>query len=613
MPKIAGGQMTMPYVTQSTARLMSGASDVRNTVASKSHLLEAMLSSIPDCVYAFDRKRRFAYANSATLALFGLSADELLGKSFADLGYSPDFADRLNGHIDRVIAEGITIEDEAFFYCPTGREGYFALRWGPVRAVDGSIELVIGVSRDVSERHFFEDHLGRSEARLRAAAELIGLGIYSWDPVTNALEWDERLRGMWGLPAEAPVDVEVFESGIHPDDLPRVKRAISACTDPAREGRYNVEYRVLGRDDGLVRNIATCGRTSFADGRAVGFIGAAIDVTHQRRAEAASRASESQFRRFAEHSSNLIWIGDPAAGTIVYRNSAYEKIWGVSCQDAPTRIAEWLKDVHPDDQHQVQEAFAKVNRGEVAKFEYRIVRRTDGKIRRLRDTSFPIPDERGAVSRIGGITEDLTQEDVRQVYVVCSNFAEARRLTRLVRALGYRTRTFESGSALLDIASVLSPGCVLVDLRRDKEDGLMIVRELRARSIPLPTILLDASDADVTVAVTAMKAGAVDYLTVKDELAFRNHLANSMAECHPCTRPITPDGSAGAKLARLTPREREVLVGLVEGGTNKSIGLKLGISARTVEMYRAQVMSRLNAKTLTQLIKIALLGGFHSE
>ena len=578
-------------------------------LASQSRFLEATLSSIPDFVYAFDPQRRFAYVNPAMLALFGLPAEEMLGKTFADLGYPQDLADRLNAHMDRVLCEGVTIEDEVFYRSPTGYAAYFALLWGPVRAKDGSVELVVGVSRQTSERRAFEEQLKRNEVRLRAATELVGLGIYSWDPVTGALEWDDRLRAMWGLPPDAAADMTVYEAGIHPGDLARVRSAIAACIDPAGDGRYNIEYRVRGRDDGITRHIATSGRTTFAQGHAVGFIGAAIDVTMQRRAEAAIRASEAQFRSFAAHSSNLIWIGDPAAGTIIYRSAAYERIWGLPRSDAPIALADWMEDVHPDDRQRVELALATVEAGEVALFEYRIVRPSDGAIRWLRDTSFPIPDENGAVSRIGGITEDLTQEDVRRAYVVSAKAAEARRLAGLVRTLGYQARTFESGSAFLDMAPVLAPGCVLVDLRKGHDQGLSIARELKARSMTLPTIVLDAPGAGIAAAVAAMKAGAVDYVVDADDAALTAALASAMADCHGAVRATTRDDNAAARVGRLTPREREVLVGLVEGGTNKSIAQKLGISPRTVELHRAQVMNRLDVSNLTELLQIALAAG----
>lgn len=578
-------------------------------LAAQTRFPDTTLSSIPDFVHAFDRERRFVYANRAMLALFGLTAEEMLGKTFADLGYPAELADRLNGHIDRILSDGVTVEDEVFFDSPTGYAAYFGFLWGPIIGKDGHVELVVGVSRDTSERRAFEQELRQNEARLRAATDLVGIGIYSWDPVTDVLEWDDRVRAMWGLPPEAAVDTDVYEAGIHPEDLARVQNAIRACVDPAGDGRYSIEYRAIGRDDGVTRQIATSGQTTFVQGRAVSFIGAAIDVSGQREAEAQIRASEAQFRSFAEHSSNLIWIGDPEAGTIIYRSAAYERIWDQPCERAPTELSEWIKHVHPDDRQQVEHALASAKAGEVVQYEYRIIRPGDGSLRWLRDTSFPIPDDRGAVTRIGGITEDLTQDEVRQVYVVSTRPTEARRLGAVIRALGYRVRTFESGSVFLDIAPVLASGCVLVDLRKSRDEGLAIPREIKARSLALPTIALDAPGAATATVVAVMKAGAIDYVTGTDDEALRATLGAAMAECRGSTRPPTSDETAAARITRLTPREREVLIGLVNGGTNKSIGRDLGISPRTVELHRAQVMSRLDASSLSELLQVGLSAG----
>jgi len=599
-------------VVQDVDDLKRGAERVEaagRVIASQSRFLEATLSSIPDQVYAFDRQHRFAYVNHATLAMFGLSREAILGRTFTDLDYPRDLAERLDGYVDRILTEGVTVEDELFFASPTGQAAYLNFIWGPVRAEDGTVELVVGVSRDTSERRAFEAAITGSEARLRAASDLVGLAVYSWDPVSGSLDWDERLRAMWGLPPDAAVDMDVYESGIHPADLPRVRQAIAACADPGGSGQYSIEYRVVGRDDGITRYIATSGQTRFAHGRAIGFIGAAIDVTAQRRAEAAIRSSEAQFRSFAEHSSNLIWIVDSATNEIVYRSAAFERIWGVPSDEAPAPVTDWLNGVHTDDRRHVVQALASAQAGEIAQIQYRIVRPTDGAIRWLRDTSFPIPDETGSVTRIGGITEDLTQEDVRQVYVVSPVAAEARRIASVVRGLGYRARTFDGKAVFLDLAPVLAPGCVVVDLRKAMEDGLAIPRELKARSVPLPMIALDEPRPDVCAAVAAMKAGAIDYVVFTDEASLRDKLSQVMAECQSAIRPPTRDENAGARVARLTPREREVLVGLVNGGTNKTIALELGISPRTVELHRAQVMSRLDASNLSALLQVALSAG----
>jgi PAS domain S-box-containing protein len=578
-------------------------------LASQSRFLEAGLSSIPDFVYVFDPEKRFAYANAAMLALFGLSSDEMLGRTFADLDYPPELADELDGHIDRVLNDGVTTQGEVYYRSPTGSGAYFDFHWGPIRADDGSVELVVGVSRDTSERRAMEEKLRRSEARLRAATELVGLGIYSWDPVTGALNWDARVREMWGVPPDAPVDVGVFEAGIHPEDLARVHDAIAACVDPAGDGSYTIEYRLMRRDSGEIRHVATSGRTTFADGRAVGFIGAVNDVTAQRRAERFVRESEAQFRSFAEHSRSLLWIGDPEAGQIVYRSAAFERIWGVPCAEGPTAFSEWIKDVHPADRQQVERSLGLVRAGEAVQFEYRIIRPGDGAIRWLRETSFPIRDENGTVHRLGGITADLSNQDEHQLYIVSTKVGEARRLANLVRSLEYRVRTFDSASAFLDMAPVLTPGCVLVDVRQSRNECLAIPRELKARSIALTTVALGSPTADVASAVAAMKAGAIDFVRLSDEDAPQSALLIAISECHSDARPTTSDESAAARLARLTARERQVLVGLVDGGTNKTIGQHLGISPRTVELHRAQVMNRLNAASLTDLLQAALAAG----
>ena len=502
------------------------------------------------------------------------------------------------------------MEDEVFYRSPSGHGAYFAFLWGPVRADDGSVELVVGVSRDTTRRHADEEALRRSEARLRAATELVGLGVYSVESGDRRARLGRAIARDVGPAAGSPVDPGLFEAGIHPDDLPRVRDAVAACVDPAGDGRYNIEYRVVGRDDGVTRGIATAGRTTFEGGRAVGFIGAAIDVTAQRRAEAAIRASEALFRSFAQHSSNLLWIADPAAGHIIYRSPAFETIWGLSREDAPTSLADVLDVVHPDDRRQVERALATVQAGEVAQYDYRLVRPRDGTIRWLRDTSFPILDEDGAVSRIAGIAEDLTPEDRRQVYVVSTERDRGAPLDDARQGLGVSgpgsSQAPARSSTSLRSSRPAASSSICAGL------GCRVSRSrASSRRVPstLPAIVLDGPAADVGCAVAAMKAGAIDYLTVTDEESLRTLLVKAMAECRGLPRTTRRDESAAARVGRLTPREREVLSHLVDGETNKMIGQQLGISPRTVELHRAHVMNRLNATNLTELLQVALAAG----
>ncbi len=320
--------------------------------------------------------------------------------------------------------------------------------------------------------------------------------------------------------------------------------------------------------------------------------------------------NEARFRLFAHHSSHLLWIIDPAGGAIDYRSPAYERIWGEPIAEAPATMDAWIERVHPDDIGRVRSWFDGAAGGEPRQVEYRIVRR-DGVTRWLRDTAFPIRDEAGRIVRVGGMAEDLTRDDLTQVYLVGAHDAEGRRLSRMLRGMGFRVRTYADPDQFLDVAGVLAPGCVVVDLRRARRAALRLPRELRARSVALPVVAIGPRDAGIAHVVEAMKTGALDYLTdppisgklrvaIMEAMAARQEAEGSEG---------TDDLAAAARVARLTPREHEVVVGLVAGGTNKSIALDLGISPRTVELHRAQAMSRLNVTSLTELLQVAMRAG----
>ena len=120
---------------------------------------------------------------------------------------------------------------------------------------------------------------------LRAAVDLVGLGRYRQDPVTQQIEWDTRLKAMWGLPPDAPVDLGLFLAGIHPEDRDRVQAALGQSVDPDGDGVCDIEYRVVGVNGGAERWVATRGKTVFEDGRVTSFHGVVLDISERKRAE----------------------------------------------------------------------------------------------------------------------------------------------------------------------------------------------------------------------------------------------------------------------------------------------------------------------------------------
>src|SRR6185295_5411524 len=123
---------------------------------------------------------------------------------------------------------------------------------------------------------------------LRAAVDLVGLGRYRQDPVTQIIEWDSRLKAMWGLPPDATVDLGLFIAGIHPEDRDRVQAALGQNVDPEGDGVCDIEYRVVGVNGNAERWVATRGKTVFDQGRVVSFHGVVLDISERKRAEYAN-------------------------------------------------------------------------------------------------------------------------------------------------------------------------------------------------------------------------------------------------------------------------------------------------------------------------------------
>jgi PAS domain S-box-containing protein len=168
-----------------------------------------------------------------------------------------------------------------------GRETWFRCSAALFRDEAGEIVGAVLILQDIDQEKRSEQRLRESEARLQAAVGLVNLGGYAWDPQTKELQWDDRVRAMWGLPAGVPIDYEVWRAGVHPDDLARVEAAIQQCADPRGQGVYDIEYRVIGRTDGVQRWIATRGQTIFKNNVPVSFYGVALDVTDRKRIEEA--------------------------------------------------------------------------------------------------------------------------------------------------------------------------------------------------------------------------------------------------------------------------------------------------------------------------------------
>lgn len=193
----------------------------------------------------------------------------------------------------------------------------------------------------------------------------------------------------------------------------------------------------------------------------------------------------------------------------------------------------------------------------------------------------------------------------RRVYLVDDEAAVRRSVGFMLKTSGFDVQTFESGEEFLKAAVHLEPGAVLLDVRLGGMDGLEVQQAMKDRGILLPVILI-TGHGDVNLAVRAMKAGAVDFLEKPFEKPAMLH-ALEQAHLHNEGREQLARlaDQARAQLNALTPRERDVLDGLVEGHSNKVIAYELGISPRTVEIHRANLMAKLAVSSLSEALRIA--------
>ncbi len=198
-------------------------------------------------------------------------------------------------------------------------------------------------------------------------------------------------------------------------------------------------------------------------------------------------------------------------------------------------------------------------------------------------------------------------------YVVDDEAAVRQSLRLLLGAEGYDVQTFDGGEAFLQAAAALPLGCVLLDLRMARLDGLSVQRMLVEQKLPHAVILVTAHG-DVPVAVQAMKAGACDFIekpfTAEDML---RAVAQALEQVRSTRDEAAEAAEAASRVAALSARETDVLLGLVAGRQNKVIANALGISPRTVEIHRANLMAKLGVRSLPDAVRLALAAGMKPD
>jgi two-component system response regulator FixJ len=193
--------------------------------------------------------------------------------------------------------------------------------------------------------------------------------------------------------------------------------------------------------------------------------------------------------------------------------------------------------------------------------------------------------------------------DNRIVHIVDDDEAVRQSLAFLLSSTGLAVRLYDSATAFLAGLASVKGGCLITDMRMPDMTGLELLHQLRAKACGLPAIVI-TGHGDVALAVEAMKAGAVDFI----EKPFDQEAILTAVKAALERGGEGGDTAAiGERLASLSERERQVLEGLIAGHPNKTIAYDLGISPRTVEVYRANLMTKMEARSLSELIRMAIL------
>lgn len=203
--------------------------------------------------------------------------------------------------------------------------------------------------------------------------------------------------------------------------------------------------------------------------------------------------------------------------------------------------------------------------------------------------------------------------DARLVHIVDDEDSIRRSLDFLLRSAGYRTERWEDGEAFLKGADKAEHACVLLDVRMPGMDGLQVQAEMASRGLNFPVVVL-TGHGDIATAVRAMRAGAVDFLEKpfnRDRLLDAIEVGFAQIADREAARKR--EQWAKAEVGKLTPREAEVLEGLACGYPNKTIAYDLGISSRTVEVHRANLMVKFGVSTFADALRIAFAAGMGSE
>ena len=417
-------------VVEGYISLVSDISDRKRSEAERERLLqvlaneraqfEAVLRQMPEGVMIAD-------AGSGSLILANERVDQIFQYSYELYSQLEDYEPRVPFqayHTDgrpyapdeyplaRSLHTGeIISHEEMELHYPDGRRIWIDVNSCPIFNTQEQISSAVVVFQDITERQQSLLALRQSEQQTRLAIKVGRLGTWRYDPNTNLVELDERMRQIWGEPEDAVMmPLPKVMERIHSNDRARVASAIAAALDSTSSGTYEIDYCIVW-DDGTERWVLANGQAQFAgEGitrRLVEFLGTALDITDRKQAEAALRQSEERYRYLVESIPQLVWTAN-AEGMLLDVNQRWVDFTGLTLAQA--QIEGWQAIVHPEDVPILSQQWAVAQQnGTYYQAEGRM-QRQDGMYRWYLHQAIPLKDKWGQISKWFGTATDIDDQ-----------------------------------------------------------------------------------------------------------------------------------------------------------------------------------------------------------
>jgi PAS domain S-box-containing protein len=279
----------------------------------------------------------------------------------------------------------------------------------PLISESGAVRGAVGAFLDITELKKTGIALRESEERLRLAQQAGELGIFDQDLVSGKMQWDERLRDLWGVMPDEPLNTSTWIARVHPDDLANVNAAVNRSFAPQGNGEYYAEYRIIRPTDKRIFWVAAYGTTTFANDQPARLVGFVQDISERKFAEAKLSETEARLTLAMNELKAGFWSWNLKSDA-VFLSSTWKQQLGYEDEELPNAFETWESLLHPDDKASSSQAIENYLSGRVQNYELEFrLRHKDGSYRWIHSRATLMPDLDNQPNRLVGIHLDVTE------------------------------------------------------------------------------------------------------------------------------------------------------------------------------------------------------------